>query len=58
LFLPAELVRYILIHELCHTVHLNHSREFWSLVARFEPRWKSLDAQMNGACKYVPLWVH
>ncbi len=58
LFLPAELVRYIFIHELCHTVHLNHSSGFWSLVARFEPDWETLDAEMNGAGKYVPPWAH
>src|SRR5690606_14502003 len=31
LFLPEHLASHILIHELCHTVHLNHSDKFWSL---------------------------
>ena len=35
LFLPARLVRYVLIHELCHTKILDHSRQFWNLVANF-----------------------
>ena len=37
IFLPRPLVRYIMIHELCHTRHLNHSKRFWALVAKFDP---------------------
>jgi len=39
LFLPTHLTRYIMIHELCHTHHLDHSKRFWRLVERFDPNY-------------------
>ncbi len=57
LFLPPAAVRYLLIHELCHTVHLNHSRRYWSLVARMEPDYRQLDRSLRRAMLAIPRWA-
>ena len=37
---PIEAVEYVVVHELAHTVHHNHSREFYSLIERYLPDYK------------------
>lgn len=37
---PAKIVDYVIIHELCHLVHRNHSKDFWQLVASFDSNYK------------------
>jgi predicted metal-dependent hydrolase len=57
LFLSNTLVRYVCIHELCHTVHMNHSSKFWNLVQTKEPDFKQLDQQLNDVWRIIPTWV-
>lgn len=38
--LPPHLQRYIIVHELCHTLCFNHSPAFWDLVGEFEKDYK------------------
>jgi predicted metal-dependent hydrolase len=57
LFLPADLTRYVLVHELCHTVHLNHSQRYWALVAKHYPEYRAAEREMRRAREYVPRWA-
>jgi len=57
LFLDPPLVRYLMIHELCHARHMNHSRRFWRLVGQFEPQYRRLDRALNDAWKHIPVWL-
>lgn len=57
LFLPPDLVRYVLIHELCHLREMSHSRTFWLHVQSACPDYRVLDARLREAWKMVPSWV-
>jgi predicted metal-dependent hydrolase len=37
---PSPVMDYIIVHEMCHMVHMNHSTEFWRLVKRVLPEYE------------------
>lgn len=39
---------YVIIHELSHLVHFDHSREFWDVVSKYCPEYKQLRKEMKG----------
>jgi predicted metal-dependent hydrolase len=57
LFQRPEVVRYLLIHELAHVRHMNHSSRFWGLVAGHCPDYRSLDRELLDGWRRVPSWV-
>lgn len=37
---PPAILDYVIVHELCHLAHMNHSERFWSCVATILPDYK------------------
>jgi len=56
-FLRPDIVRYLFIHELAHTKHMNHSASFWRLVEKLEPDYRRLDRELLAGWRTVPAWV-
>jgi predicted metal-dependent hydrolase len=57
MFLDPAHLRYVMIHELCHAKHMNHSQRYWRHVGQFEPNYKQLDKDLNSSWKKIPTWV-
>ncbi len=47
MLLPYKLIEYVLIHELVHTIHKNHSSTYWDAVIRILPDAKLLRKQLK-----------
>ncbi len=56
LFLSPHLVRYVLLHELCHSIQPNHSPQFWALLRKYEPNAAAWRKELRAAEKYIPAW--
>lgn len=37
-----QAIRYVILHELCHIKYMNHSKDFWNLVATYMPNYKEV----------------
>lgn len=57
MFQSPAVARYLLIHELSHTRHMNHSRRFWSQVEAIEPDYRALDRELLQGWQRVPGWM-
>lgn len=43
IMLPQDKIDSIIVHELCHIVHNNHSKEFYNLVKKYIPNYDEID---------------
>lgn len=44
---PSEVLDYVVVHELCHLRHMDHSKEFWADVMKYCPEYKSAKAWLK-----------
>ena len=51
--LKSEAIDAVIVHELCHIVHPNHSNEFYNLVESFMPNYSELDKYLKGVSGMV-----
>ena len=40
IFAPPHVLDYVVVHELCHLTHMNHSKDFWNMVGTVMPDYK------------------
>ncbi len=57
LFVAPELARHVMLHELCHTLRMDHSKRFWTLLASHDAEWSSHRRELRAAWRRVPAWV-
>ena len=42
-----EEIDYVIIHELSHVIHFNHSKDFWNLVEKYCPKYKEVRKRLK-----------
>jgi len=57
LLLDAPVADYVLLHELAHLEHPNHSRAFWARVESMCPDYRLRERELKAASRAIPVWV-
>jgi predicted metal-dependent hydrolase len=54
MFLPDNLANYVVAHEICHLKEMNHSRNFWNLLAKSIPDYYKLRKELKNQKRVSP----
>jgi len=57
LFVNPDLLDYVLLHELAHIRHLDHSAAFWRFLDGLKPNAREYDKELSDAGQVVPPWL-
>jgi predicted metal-dependent hydrolase len=57
LLLPVADARYLVLHELCHLEHMNHSPAYRNYIASYEAAWRQRERALGEAWLALPPWV-
>jgi predicted metal-dependent hydrolase len=47
-YLPKDLIKFVVLHEVCHLLVKNHKKEFWFLVSRLDRNFKEKEKLLQG----------
>lgn len=53
--LPSDAIDAIIVHELCHIVHPNHSPNFYQLVEKYIPNYKEIDGYLKKNARLITI---
>ena len=51
--LPEKAIDAVIVHELCHIIHPNHSKNFYELVEKYIPNYKEIDKYLKRNNKLI-----
>ena len=55
MMVPSALADYVVVHELCHLRHMNHSPRFWEMVGEVVPDYRERRRSLNALQGHLPL---
>ena len=42
-----DIIKYVILHELCHLKYMNHSKDFWNLIEKYMSNYKEIKKQLK-----------